>query len=195
MDRTCAGWLLVSALTLLLFSDNASAQGQSLGNGVYACDGAAQAGPCQPDSGDYGDGGGTVYVDKYGAHAVDPERRQIFWAVGADTQDEARSEAISKCRKRTGSECRSLGTFQNTCLTYAFDAGGTGEFPGYGPTADEAAGIAMSECRANGGKCYMMALPVCSGIQYTLTLVNWRAKSASPEEIAAYSERFDGDRH
>jgi hypothetical protein len=77
-------WLVALGLGLLLICGNAAAQGQPIGNGIYACDGAAQAGPCQPEGDDSSYSGGG-YTDNDYAHA-EPKWADRWGAYASDGQ-------------------------------------------------------------------------------------------------------------
>lgn len=137
-------------------------------------------------------GGGTVTVDTYGSHAVDPDYKRMFWSLGHDSQAEARGAAMQKCKRTTGKECASLGTFWNQCLSYALDEGGDGVFAGPASSPEKSARAAMNKCAAdgNGSACRMLAMPVCAGIQYS-GAANGRAARATPAEVEAYAASYD----
>lgn len=123
---------------------------QHIGNGVYVCDGAAQAGPCQSDDGgdvdSAGSGGRGGYTDNDYARET---RRQKGWRTAYY------AAAISLDGKYTGAS-----------IPAAVDAYGY-------QSAEHAANVAISTCESNDhGTCKLIAsLPnACSAASYgTLT--------------------------
>ena len=145
---------VVTALILLLYSAGALAQGVPLGNGVYACDGAAQAGPCQPDADDYGAVPAAPparWVDRWGAIASD--RISVFGIVSDKaSKSEAERAALSECRTRGGGECQVTFAYHNQCAAVAAGQKGTISF--HAPTVEEAIEASLKKCEVEkGGEC------------------------------------------
>jgi hypothetical protein len=153
-------WLLALSLGLLLICGNAAAQGQPIGNGIYACDGAAQAGPCQPEGDDessYSSSGGYTdndyahaepkWADRWGAIAADPKNAKLGVAVNMESEIEAKQAALQDCQKVGGSGCSVEIAYYNQCAVLV--TGDSRFNTSRGPTIEAATKYAMDVC--NGG--------------------------------------------
>ena len=153
--------LVALGLGLLLICGNAAAQGQPIGNGIYACDGAAQAGPCQPEGDDdssYSSSDGYTdndyahaepkWADRWGAIAISGNG-QAGIVTGIPSEAEAQQLAIAECIKRGGSGCSIRRAFHNQCAAVIADPGGA--ITSSAPTAQKAIEIGMESCRDDGG--------------------------------------------
>jgi len=163
MDKSSV-WLGALCLGLLLTCGNAAAQGQPIGNGIYACDGAAQAGPCQPEGDDdssYSSSGG--YTDNDYAHA-EPKWADRWGAIAADdnsiygivsgkiNKSDAQNAAIEECMKRGGERCEVTFSYYNQCAAIA--AGNDGTVTSGAPSIEEAKSTSRGKCNAEkGGNC------------------------------------------
>jgi hypothetical protein len=141
---------------LLLTCGNAAAQGQPIGNGIYACDGAAQAGPCQPEGDDdssYSSGDGYTdndyahaepkWADRWGAIA-DADNRVYGIVSMMNNESEARVAALNECTKRGGMGCAVVATYYNQCA--AVSAGDGGSEVWQAPTEELAIKNSMTRC-------------------------------------------------
>ncbi len=96
----------------------------------------------------------------YGALATSPEA-DFGYAYNYDDADEARSRALSECRKHS-SACEVKGTFQDTCVSIAkADNGAMGWAWGHGKSEDD--DLAMTTCRNNKGRGCELSVRFCTG--------------------------------
>jgi hypothetical protein len=130
---------------LVLLSGNVVAQGQHIGSGVYACDGAAQAGPCQPggdDAPSYSAGGPGGYTDDdyehapptgfkhtwnatvTGKRANDNRPMRVFSNEYSKTKEEAERLALDKCKSAGAQDCELLMSFSDQCAATYFGRSG-----------------------------------------------------------------------
>lgn len=145
---------IVVLLVLLALSDGVFAQGVPIGNGIYACDGTAQAGPCQPEADDYGDTSAPSpmrWADRWGAIAAD---KNAVYGIVVDmtSKGEARKAAIAECKRRGGDDCDVLLAYNNQCAAVA--AGNSVSRIRSRAYEEEAIAAAISDCEAAGeGAC------------------------------------------
>src|SRR5688500_844694 len=99
MNKIIIGWML--ALGLLLLSGAAAYAQQHIGNGIYACDGAAQAGPCQPERDDDSSSSGSAggYTDNDYAH-VPPKWETRWGAIATDAENAKLGAVVSVPNKK-----------------------------------------------------------------------------------------------
>jgi len=157
-------WLWALCLGSLLICGKAVAQGQPIGNGIYACDGAAQAGPCQPESDDgdsYSGASSGGYTDNDYAHA-EPQWADRWGAIadnangyagiveGESSKSEAERSAIEKCEIQGGGACRIAMVYYNQCAAVATGSQGVRLYRA--PTEEQAKQSAMRECEDRQGK-------------------------------------------
>ena len=150
------GQMLAVVAMLLLFSGFASAQGVPLGNGIYACDGAAHAGPCQPDIDNDAPVPSVHWQDRWGAIAADDGPNAVFGIVtNMASKRAAQKAAIAECKNRGGGDCEVSLAYYNQCAAVA--AGAAGTFSSSAATIEEAAQRATNRCEdANGrGACWV----------------------------------------
>jgi hypothetical protein len=156
-------WLAALGVGLLVACGNAAAQGQPIGNGIYACDGAAQAGPCQPEGDDDSShSGGDGYTDNDYAHA-EPKWETRWGAIADDgngtagvvaalrSKRDAEQSAISECRKRGGGACKLVFAYYNQCAAIA--AGNGGSTTARAETKELAIQDSMQACERERGDC------------------------------------------
>ncbi|NNP70878.1 MULTISPECIES: DUF4189 domain-containing protein [unclassified Acinetobacter] len=128
--------------------------------GVYACDGAAQAGPCNggnasggSSSSPYGVVGyahaAPKWADRWGAFAGDGSIAGIV--TGLSSKAQARDKAILQCKERGGGNCKIITIFHNQCLAIA--TGQTGSNFNKAPSEVLAVKDVISSCEKNGGSC------------------------------------------
>ena len=154
-------WLVALGLGLLLICGNAAAQGQPIGNGIYACDGAAQAGPCQPEGDDssYSGGGYTdndyahaepKWADRWGAYASDGQIDGIV--AGQNGKHSAEVAAINECQARGGAACKVIATYYNQCFAIA----ASNRSSSWASAETEALALknSMNDCNSKSGGCF-----------------------------------------
>ncbi|WP_343621755.1 DUF4189 domain-containing protein [Acinetobacter proteolyticus] len=103
--------------------------------GVYACDGAAQAGPCNGGNASGGSSSSSYGVVGY-AHAA-PKWADRWGAVADDSagiagivenkisRSDAERGAVEACKKRGGGACNLVFAYHNQCAAIAAGQGGT----------------------------------------------------------------------
>lgn len=158
-------WLLMLCLGLLLVGGNTAAQGQPIGNGVYSCDGAAQAGPCQPerddDSSSSGSAGGYTDNDyahvppkwetRWGAIATDAENAKLGAVVSVPNKKMAELGALEDCRKKGGVNCKLQLAYYDQCAAMVV---GDRMMNTWGAaTLEEAKKLGLSECQKDDSNC------------------------------------------
>lgn len=143
------GRLLVLIATLVLSNSGVLAQGVPIGNGLYACDGAAQAGPCQPDVDDAPAIQSVRWQDRWGAIAAD---ENAVYGIVADmsSKHQAKKAAIAECKKRGGESCEIQLAYYNQCAVVI--AGTTGSNVSHAATEEEAASTGISNCEKVDGE-------------------------------------------
>lgn len=131
--------------------------------GVYACDGAAQAGPCNggnasggSSSSSYGVVGyahaAPKWADRWGAIADDG--KGIFGIVSnMSSKRIAENSALDECKNRNGGDCKVQLTYHNQCAAVAASTSAT--FSSGSPTLEEAKSRAMKRCIATGNQCWV----------------------------------------
>ena len=162
MNKASASWVKALSIGLLLLTGGAAAQ-QQIGNGVWICDGAAQAGPCQAEGDDdsysgISSGGYTdndyahaepKWADRWGAISVDDAGAVVGVSTARADKSEATEAAIGDCRSRGGNRCNVQITYTNQCaVLVAADR----VYNTYrAETAEIAKRDALKICRENGG--------------------------------------------
>lgn len=147
------GRIFFSTLILMLLTSGALAQGVPIGNGIYACDGVAQAGPCQPDdTGDTDTPGAPVtrWEDRWGAIATDGNGHAGI-VTDMVSKGTARKAAIAECKRRGGGRCEIGLTYYNQCAAVATNA--KASFMQGASHEEEAKQIAMDRCSKTGEQC------------------------------------------
>lgn len=132
----------VMALTLGALSIPAIALAQEITPGVYACEGAAQAGPCGPSSGNSASPASSVIGYEYepvsrtrfqrivavvGDKQYDGKPVSIFRAAG-DPDDDFESlerTAIDECQRSGATNCRSLIRSDGQCIAANLSSDGS----------------------------------------------------------------------
>ncbi len=132
--------------------------------GVYACDGAAQAGPCNgggsggtssSSSSPYGVVGyahaAPKWADRWGAIATDATKAALGVAINVDSQQLAKARAISDCKSKGGINCKIQLAYHNQCA--AMIVGNKMMNTWRAETIDEAANLGLSECNKDDSNC------------------------------------------
>lgn len=102
--------LLFAPVPLLLLSGQASANnGPEIAPGVYACDGAAQAGPC---NGNYDDGLSEGGPSGYWGAVVTDAKQQVWSSAWRRTSATAQGAAMKACENGGNGGCESFGAFR-----------------------------------------------------------------------------------
>lgn len=135
---------------LMLLSSGALAQGVPIGSGIYACDGVAQAGPCQPDADDAPVAAPPVrWQDRWGAIAVSKDS-----VVGVSTDENnkrgAQKIAIADCESRGGAGCDVQIAYYNQCA--ALVVSGRSYSVAREETEEKAIRSAVNDCNARNGR-------------------------------------------
>lgn len=156
----------VSALCvgLLLLMNSADAQ-QQIGNGVWVCDGAAQAGLCQADAdgeGSPSEGDGysdndylyatSGWEDRWGAISDDGQGVAGIVA-GMTSKSEAEASALKECRSRGGGDCVVRLAYHNQCAAVA--ASVAKSFTQGAPSKRQAEKLALSRCNKSEDECWI----------------------------------------
>ena len=123
-------------LCLLALTASLTVQAQEIGNGVYACEGAAQAGPCHPGDEDGGDHTSAAVSRSYdyepapirelrptrialatGRIPDSSELVSLFVVHGkqGDSVATLEAKAVAECEHFEGIDCKRLITFENEC--------------------------------------------------------------------------------
>lgn len=127
--------------------------------GVYACDGVAQAGPCNggnasggSSSSSYGVVGyahaAPKWADRWGAIA-DNVNGSAGIAEGHASKGEAERSAIQACEQQGRGSCVVAMTYHNQCLAVATGSRGVKLFRG--PDEDQAKRAVLDECAKTQG--------------------------------------------
>jgi hypothetical protein len=152
--------VLLALLGLAFMSSSAMAQGQHIANGVYTCNGGAQAGPCQPSSGSGSSSSGPIpdapyeaapakWADRWGAIASDGASAYGIVSEQLSKRD-AETAAVAECARRGGASCGVVMAYYNQCA--AVVAGGGRSDLARAPSEDEAVRDSMELCRQRGGE-------------------------------------------
>ncbi len=124
-------------LGALALTASLTTQAQEIGNGVYACEGAAQAGPCHPPGEENGADGTSASVRRSYDYEPDPIRElrptRIALATGripdssepvslfivhgkqGDAFPTLEAKVVAECEQAEGIDCKRLITFENEC--------------------------------------------------------------------------------
>jgi hypothetical protein len=163
MNKIRIGWML--ALGLMLLIGAAAHAQQHIGNGIYACDGAAQAGPCQPEGEDDSPSSGSSegYTDndyahappkwetRWGAIATDAEHAKLGVVIAASNKRMAELGALEDCKNKGGSNCKLQLSYYNQCA--AMVVGDRVMNTGSAATLEEAKQMGLSECQKDDSNC------------------------------------------
>jgi hypothetical protein len=109
----------------------------------------------------------VVPVIEYGAHVLAADNKSLFGGTGYLSARDAQEGVLGFCQERTGTDCRSLGFFKDTCQGFAFDRQNR-PYKGVDTDPRKAVRQAMAACVRESGKgqCQLQKLPICAGNDY-----------------------------
>lgn len=143
---------LATMAALPVASGPAHAQGQSLGNGVYACsDGTVQPGPCHPGQNDVEAASQPPpppLPDIFMAVATHPDVTAIWATSGYPSNEGAKQAALDGCAKAMGEGCTIAATWSNDAeIAVVRDAAGYLFVEGAAARRGKAEAAALRECQ------------------------------------------------
>ncbi|MGJ7526612.1 DUF4189 domain-containing protein [Variovorax sp. GB1P17] len=126
-----------------------------------------------------------VPVIEYGAHVLAADNKSLFGGTGYLSARDAQEGVLRFCEERSGTACRSLGFFKDTCQGFAFDRQNR-PYKGVDTDPRQAVRQAMAACVRESGKgqCQLQKLPICAGNDYVGSDFN-ASKKWGPGEYEA----------
>lgn len=99
----------------------------------------------------------------WGAVAIDPSVGQIGASAGMRSNKEAKLDAMTRCRRGGGTQCRFHISYENQCVVVVWPTvPGDGLLAQTGPTIEVASGLGTSKCAEKSGSECEVAYAGCS---------------------------------